>query len=75
MRSDLVNRKSKIVNLIMSLNIQAHHLLPIWPVMAPAIPFAEGVPDLFVPERLAQGPVVGNIRVCFADGENNVQTA
>ena len=40
--------------------------------MAPAVPFPKGVADLFLPERLAKGAIVGDIRVFFAHRNNHI---
>ena len=43
--------------------------------MAPAIPLAEGVPDLFAPECAAKGTIVADIGIMLADGNDDIQPA
>ena len=43
--------------------------------MAPAIPLAERVPDLFAPERAAKGAIVADIGIMLADGNDDIQPA
>ena len=59
----------------MPMNIKPRHLLPVGPVMAPAVPFTEGVSDVFVPERGAEGAVVFDVGIVLAHSDDQINLA
>src|SRR5262249_59067351 len=60
------------VSLIMSANIQLDHLLPIRPIMRPAIPQSQCVPDVVSPQRFRKLLIRAAIGIVPAGGENDV---
>src|SRR5919201_6605411 len=54
-------------------NVHWQHLAPPWPVVAPAIPDAQGVPDALAPQQVGQPLVVAVVRVVAADRKDDVQ--
>src|SRR5262245_52774619 len=60
---------------IVSRDVQVHHLLPKRPIVRPAVPNTQGMPDALVPEHLREGLVSPEHSVITADGKRNVLAA
>src|SRR2546425_3462092 len=53
-------------------DVHADHLLPIRPVVNPAIPNAQCMPDVFAPENTRKVLIVGARRIVATDSQDNV---
>src|SRR5256885_2071830 len=60
---------------IMAADVRSHHLMPVRPIVCPAVPDPQRVADAFVPEHLRHPLVVGAHRIVSADGEDDVHAA
>src|SRR5919109_3549679 len=60
---------------VVSSDILADHLLPVWPIVRPTIPDAQGVADALVPQESRDRLVVGVGRVGAADRQDDVLPA
>src|SRR5579859_2336086 len=58
---------------IVTADVHSNHLLPIRPVVNPAIPDAQGMPDVFLPENTRKILIVGARRIVATDSKYNVQ--
>src|SRR5262245_2383416 len=62
-------------SLIVTVDVEGHHLLPIGPVVRPAIPDAQRVPDIFAPENAGEILIVGARRIVAADRQGDVDAS
>src|SRR5579885_755749 len=60
------------LHLVMSVNIQLQHVLPVRPVVAPAIPDAQSVADALAPEDAGKMLIARARNVVAPNGENDV---
>src|SRR5205823_432173 len=57
---------------VVSADVALGHLLPVRPVVVPAVPDAERVANPFVPEQRGKLPIAFAQRIVAADRENDV---
>src|SRR2546421_4035503 len=57
---------------IVTTDVHSDHLLPPWPIVNPAIPDAQSMPDVLVPEDTRKVLIVRARGIVTANGENNV---
>src|SRR6266478_5881576 len=60
---------------IVTTDIHAYHLFPPWPVMGPAIPDAQGMPDILAPQDAGEVFVIRTEGFITASGEDDVHVA